>query len=129
VLLLDTCALLMLGGRQGDLPAKAFAALQRDADNLYVSTISAFEIVLKFKLGKLDLPLAAEEWYRKAIEFYELTEIPVSSDIAMRSASLPFIHKDPCDRIIVATALENRMKIVTADMIIPQYPGIKTIWQ
>jgi PIN domain nuclease of toxin-antitoxin system len=129
MLLLDTCALLILGGRQDDLPEKALAVLRDNAGDLYVSTISAFEIVLKTKLNKLDLPLPAEEWYRKAIDFYELTEIPISSDIAMVSASLPFIHKDPCDRIVIATALENRMKIVTADTIIPQYPDVKTVWR
>jgi PIN domain nuclease of toxin-antitoxin system len=91
-------------------------------------TISAFEIVLKNRLGKLVLPLTAEEWYHKAIEGYAIEEISVSSAIAVKSASLPFIHKDPCDRIIIATASEHKMPIITADKIIARYPGIKVIW-
>ncbi|MCI5209928.1 MAG: PIN domain-containing protein [Candidatus Electrothrix sp. ATG2] len=59
---------------------------------------------------------------------FVIEEIPVSSAVAMKSASLPFLHKDPCDRIIIATALEHRMPIITADQIIPQYSGIKVIW-
>ncbi len=128
MLLLDTCALLMLVGRREDIPDKVIKKLTAQADELFISTISSFEIVLKNRLGKLILPMVAEEWYRKAVEGYAIEEIPVSSTIAMKSASLPFIHKDPCDRIIIATALEHRMPIITADQIIPQYTGIKVIW-
>lgn len=128
MLLLDTCALLMLAGRREDIPDRVIKKLTAQADELFISTISSFEIVLKHRLGKLVLPLTAEEWYCKAIEGYAIEEIPVNSAVAMRSASLPFIHKDPCDRIIIATALEHRMPIITADQMIPQYHGIKVIW-
>ncbi|MCI5167024.1 MAG: type II toxin-antitoxin system VapC family toxin, partial [Candidatus Electrothrix sp. GM3_4] len=111
MLLLDTCALLMLAGRREDIPDRAMKKLTAQAYELFISTISSFEIVLKNRLGKLGLHMAAEEWYRKAVEGYAIEEIPVSSTIAMKSASLPFIHKDPCDRIIIATALEHRMPI------------------
>jgi PIN domain nuclease of toxin-antitoxin system len=128
MLLLDTCTLLMLAGRREDIPDKAIKSLTAQADELFISTISSFEIVLKNRLKKLALPMDAEEWYRRAIEGYDIEEIPVSSAIAMKSASLPFLHKDPCDRIIIATASEHKMPVVTADQIIPQYPGIKVIW-
>mgnify|MGYP001817920450 FL=1 len=128
MLLLDTCALLMLAGRREDIPDKVIKKLTAQADELFISAISSFEIVLKNRLGKLVLPMTAEEWYRKAVEGYAIEEIPVSSAVAMKSASLPFVHKDPCDRIIIATALEHRMPIITADQIIPQYTGIKVIW-
>ncbi len=128
MLLLDTCVLLMLAGRREDIPDKVRKKLAAQADELFVSTISSFEIVLKSRLGKLVLPMSAEEWYRKAVEGYAIEEIPVSSAVAMKSASLPFLHKDPCDRIIIATAVEHRMPVVTADQVIAQYPGIKVIW-
>ncbi|WP_446008380.1 type II toxin-antitoxin system VapC family toxin [Candidatus Electrothrix sp.] len=128
MLLLDTCALLMLAGRREDIPDRVIKKLTAQADELFISTISSFEIVLKHRLGKLVLPLTAEEWYCKAIEGYAIEEIPVNSAVAMRSASLPFIYKDPCDRIIIATALEHRMPIITPDRMIPQYHGIKVIW-
>jgi len=118
----------MLAGRREDIPDKVMKKLAAQADELFVSTISSFEIVLKSRLGKLVLPMDAEEWYRKAVEGYDIEEIPVSSAVAMKAASLPFVHKDPCDRIVIATALEHKMPVVTADQIIPQYPGIKVIW-
>lgn len=128
MLLLDTCTLLMLGGNQKELSPKAVSALEKYGDNYYISTISSFEIVLKHKLGKLGLPSPPREWYQKAIELYGIEEIQVTSQIAMDSAELPFIHKDPCDRIIIATARSNKLKIVTPDKIIPQYPQTKVIW-
>lgn len=126
--LLDTCALLMLGGRQEDLPQKVVTLLENHPHALYVSTITAFEIVLKHSLGKLLLPIPPDQWYRKAVELYAIEELDVNSRIAMTSAALPFIHKDPCDRFIIATANECKMIIITADRIIPKYPNIKVIW-
>ncbi len=126
--LLDTCALLMLGGKQEDLPQKVVTLFENHPGALFVSTISAFEIVLKHGLGKLQLPIPPDQWYRKAVELYGLEELDVNSRIAMTSAALPFIHKDPCDRFIIATAYECKMIIITADRIIPQYPKVKVIW-
>ena len=61
-------------------------------------------------------------------ERYRLAEISVDAAVAARSARLPAIHKDPCDRIIVATAMIHHLPIVTPDTTIPQYPHVKTIW-
>ena len=118
----------MLGGMQEGIPPKTLNLLNKHADDLYVSAISSFEIVLKHRLGKLGLPLPGRIWYLKAIELYVIREIDVSAEIAMRSAELPFIHKDPCDRVIISTALVTGMAIVTSDKIIPQYEKVKTIW-
>lgn len=128
MLLLDTCTLLMLAGQQEALSQKALSLLENNPDELLVSAISAFEIVLKHKIGKLILPLSPETWYQTAIERYNIEEIVITSTIAMHSSSLPFIHRDPCDRIIIATALECKCKILTMDTVIPQYPGVKAIW-
>ncbi len=128
MLLLDTCTLLMLGGRQNDLSAKAVAAIESDFDNLYISVISAFEIALKQRLGKLELPLSAGEWYAKALAEFQLQELTLTCGIAIRAAELPLIHKDPCDRIIIATSLESKMQIVTPDEIFAGYPEVRTLW-
>lgn len=118
----------MLGGNQRELSTRATSALTKHASDLYVSSISAFEIVLKHKIGKLELPMCPREWFRKAVELYGIEEFSVTSTIAMEAAGLPFIHKDPCDRVIIATALENKLKVVTPDKLIAQYPNVKTIW-
>ncbi|PIE71967.1 MAG: hypothetical protein CSA22_00340 [Deltaproteobacteria bacterium] len=61
------------------------------------------------------MPIEAEDWYHKALEVHDLVEIPVTGEIALRSASLPFLHKDPADRIIIATAKLHHLPIVTHD--------------
>ena len=128
MLLFDTCTLLLLAGSDKKLPERSSSAIQEYSDALYISSISAFEIALKFKLGKLILPKPPNEWYKMAMDLHGINEIPVSSDIAILSAELPFIHKDPCDRMIIATALKNRLKIITPDKIIPEYSDVKTLW-
>jgi len=127
MLLLDTCALLMLASDQPLIPEQAQNEIA-NAESLVVSAISAFEMTLKYKLEKLSLPLPPKAYYDTALVSHGIEEIVINSDITAFSAELPFIHKDPCDRIIIATALKNKAAIVTADKTMPRYPGIKVIW-
>lgn len=126
--LLDTCALLWMATKGENLSEPALKALGPADSGMAVSSISAFEISLLGRKGKLELPRAPFEWFAETIRLYGVEDIPVSSEIASSSAELPFIHQDPCDRIIIATALKYRLSIVTADRIMPRYPGIKIIW-
>ena len=61
-------------------------------------------------------------------QLQETHEIPINSDIATSSVDLPLLHNDPCDRLIIATALANSMNIITCDIHIKQYKEIKVIW-
>ncbi len=128
MLLLDTCVLLWLAADQHSLSAAARAEISAHAGRLFVSAISAFEIGIKHQKGRLELPLPPEKWFALAKELHGLREVPVSGAIAARSASLPPLHADPCDRIIVATAQLHSFSIVSPDGLIHQYPGIKACW-
>ena len=57
-----------------------------------------------------------------------ITELPVLFRITGNSGLLPPIHKDPFDRILIATALEHSLTLVTPDHFIPRYPNLKTLW-
>ncbi len=128
MLLLDTCTLLWLVGDQKNISEKAKQEILHHADNLFVSSISALEISLKFKKKLLKLPLSPERWFAKAIELHGISEIPVNGSIAALSGLLPAHHNDPFDRILVATAKINRLTISTPDKYIKAYKEIKTIW-
>lgn len=128
MVLLDTCTLLWLAADQQRLSADAKATITQNAGELFVSSISAFEIAIKASRGKLDLPMEAGDWFSKATEFHGVDEIPVNSDIAIRSVQLPWLHNDPCDRLIVATALRNDMAIITCDSLIAQYENVRVVW-
>ena len=128
MLLLDTCAVLWLADDQDRLSDRAKAALEESAGSLFVSAISAFEIAHKQRSGKLELPLEPAEWYSQALKSHGLTEIPITGEIASVAVDLPPIHRDPCDRFIVATAQLENLAVVTADEIIPRYPDVKVLW-
>jgi PIN domain nuclease of toxin-antitoxin system len=128
MVLLDTCALLWLVSDQTKLSEKARHTIVRNVDRLFVSAITAFELAVKQKHGKLKLPLPPQEWFAEALIFHGIRELPVSSGIAMQSVQLPPLHNDPCDRIIIATAQMNDMGIITSDRLIRQYPDTKVIW-
>lgn len=128
MVLLDTCTLLWLASDQDSLSQPAAAAISSSAGGLAVSAMSAFEIAVKHRQGKLELPLPPEQWYAEALQSHGVHELPVSGQCALLAARLPFIHRDPCDRFLIATALVHRLPIITPDKIIPQYPDLRVIW-
>ena len=119
-LLLDACALIWLAEGSSCL-SKGTRRRIDDAFVVYVSPISLWEIARKVVKGKLKLPLAPAEWFARVKEQHNLTMLPFTEAVAFKAAMLPEIHKDPSDRFLVASAIENNLVIVTADRIIPQY--------
>ena len=128
MVLLDTCTLLWLASAQEQLSAAARRLMQQHASSLFVSAITAFEIGVKHRKGRLTLPLDPPQWFGEAVEFHGLRESPVTGRIAAGSTQLPPLHADPCDRIIVATALEHDWTIITPDPLIRQYLGVTVVW-
>jgi len=128
MLLLDTCTLLWLVSDQKQLSAQAIHEIGNNNHDLFVSAISAFEIAIKCRNKRLELPLPSLDWFAEALDFHGIREIPVTGSIAVSAVQLPPLHNDPCDRIIIATALLNAMKIVTCDTLISQYEGVEVVW-
>jgi PIN domain nuclease of toxin-antitoxin system len=127
-MLLDTCALLWLAGDPASLSDRARAAIADAPGLLYVSAISALEIGVKVRKGKLELPMPPEDWWALALRTHDLTEVEVDGDLGLASAALPPIHRDPADRIIVATALAMGLPVLTPDPHIAAYPGVEVHW-
>lgn len=95
---------------------------------LYFSSISALEIGIKCRNRKLVLPEPIASWFPTTIARLELRELPLQSAIAIRAASLNWDHRDPADRILVATALIEDMMIVTSDATIGSFAPARVIW-
>jgi len=119
-MLLDTCALIWLAMGGGSLSERAKQAIE-EATAVYVSSISAFEIAYAAARGRLELPCDAERWYFEVLDKHSLTEVLLSGKIAIASTKLPMVHKDPCDRFIIATAQLESLSVVTADRIFRKY--------
>jgi PIN domain nuclease of toxin-antitoxin system len=128
MLLLDTCVLLWLAAEQRRLSPRAKQDIGENAGQLFVSSITAFEVAIKARSGKIELPLPSDEWFTEALESHDIHEVPMNAEIAIASVQLPRLHDDPCDRIIIATAHRNAMRIVTCDRLIAQYPEAIVVW-
>ena len=115
-LLLDTHVLLWWLADDPLLTVEARAAIV-ESDLAVVSTASAWEISMKRSLGKLDAPddLAAQ------LVRDQFTVLPIHLDHALRAGSLPHIHRDPFDRMLVAQAQVEDLVIITTDTNIPRY--------
>lgn len=124
-LLLDTCALLWLASGSRSLSNVARSAIA-EAQRACVSPVSAWEIAVKVAKGKIVLPCPAREWFDAVVRRYDIEVLRLSSDEMLRAAELPWLHKDPADRFIIATALANDFMVVTADGNFQKY-GVRTI--
>lgn len=113
-MILDTCALLFLPSGDRRLTRSVRERLTTEPVRWF-SAISSFEIALKHRQGKLELPLEPLEWIRALAARYSLTELPLDSELCTRAARLPHHHRDPFDRFIIASALHLRVPVVTVD--------------
>lgn len=126
-MILDTCALLWLADESvTDKISSATLELINDSPIVYVSAISGFEIGTKVVGGKLTLPTSPAEWFDAILAFHHLELIDLSLDICIEATQLPKIHKDPCDRFIIASALKYEFQVVTSDSRFKEY-GVEVL--
>lgn len=121
-ILIDTHIFLWAVGDPDRLDAKRRTALENRANHILVSSLSIAELAMKASLGKLALdfdPL-------KAMEEAGFEELPFSGDSALLLKELPFHHKDPFDRMIIAQAIHGKYPVMSDDAFFPLYP-IKVI--
>ena len=121
-LLLDTHVLLWAAGLPAQLPPGARALLEDPDNELLFSAASLWEITIKRSLGRADFQVDARVLRRGLLDNGYL-ELPITSEHTVFIDSLPAIHKDPFDRILIAQATVEGITLLTADTLIAQYPG------
>jgi PIN domain nuclease of toxin-antitoxin system len=126
--LLDTCALIWLVQGGQELGPDALNACAEPGGGLHVSAASAWELALKQARGKLTLPRPIADWWKEVLQRHALSELPVSAQIAIASVSLPAIHSDPADRLLIATAQHYHLTLLTPDKTIARYPDVHLAW-
>ncbi|HEV3263297.1 MAG TPA: type II toxin-antitoxin system VapC family toxin [Gemmataceae bacterium] len=97
-------------------------AIRDPANEVYLSVASVWEAVIKYALGKLPLPEAPAEYLPRQREVHRITTLPVEEGALMHLASLPLLHRDPFDRILIAQALQHGLRLVTVDDAVRAYP-------
>ncbi|HVE82409.1 MAG TPA: type II toxin-antitoxin system VapC family toxin [Myxococcales bacterium] len=120
-LLLDTHALLWAATEPERLQVTAREALEDGTHDVRVSSVTAWEIAIKQSLGKLDLAQPAEIWVPEVIRRTGLEPAPIDLAAALRVRALPWHHRDPFDRLLIAQALEGGYTIVTHDAVFGRY--------
>ncbi|WP_045221377.1 type II toxin-antitoxin system VapC family toxin [Desulfonatronum thioautotrophicum] len=95
------------------------------AELVAISAISCFEVTWLCEHGRIHLEIPVQEWITQATEDANIISLPVSCAIAGLAAALPEHHKDPQDRIIIATSINHEARLVSADSKFSEYREIK----
>jgi PIN domain nuclease of toxin-antitoxin system len=128
MILLDTCSLLWLADDPSRLSGPAREVLRQPGLAVYASAFSAFELGVKVAKRKLGLPKPLKEWFAAVCAQFAVRELPLTAAIAAAATELPGLHADPADRILIATALEHHLTILTPDDKMRQYRRVRTLW-
>lgn len=128
MMLLDTCTLIWLVCDPDQLSVSAREAIGDNGGRLCVSAFSAFEIGLLVAKGKIRFAYPPGQWFAEALRSRGIREWPLDARCCMRATELPRHHNDPADRLLIATAMINRMTLITPDPHIRMYEGVQTLW-
>ncbi len=120
--LLDTHILIWAARTPERLSGDALTLIEAEDTELVFSVASLWEIVIKAGLGRVDFQFDARV-LRRALLDNGYTELPVTAEHALAVSTLPNIHRDPFDRILVAQASVEGTLLLTADSTVSQYPG------
>lgn len=123
-MILDTHVLLWVDRNDPALGPTARSRIERAwrTSQVAVSAISFWEVAMLAERGRIVLPVPVGQWRADWLQA-GLTEIPVNGHIALQSCQLDHLHRDPADRFIIATAMENRRTLMTADRKILDWSG------
>lgn len=121
-LLLDTHVFLWHLNGSKTLPADLRAAIQDPANAVFLSPVSIWEALVKYRLGKLPLPASPHIYLPEQRRRHRIETLPLDEPSVARLAGLPDLHRDPFDRMLVCQALEHGLTLATVDPAVRAYP-------
>lgn len=125
--LLDAHSLIWALDDPSRLGTNARAVLENPDNELAVSVGTIWELSIKTGIGKLSLSLPYRQWVERALADLGITVSPITLEFTDRQTALPFHHRDPFDRLLVAQCLVETIPIVSADAVFDQY-GVTRLW-
>ncbi len=126
-LLLDTCTFLWIAAGSNELSAKARDVFANPSNEVYLSAVSGWEIIVKHALGRLPLPDTPERFVPAQRARHRIEALSLDEAAVYQLAKLPDYHRDPFDRMLVCQAVAHGLIILTPDRAVTQYP-IQTLW-
>lgn len=125
--LLDTCTFLWIITGDAALSPSARKLFCDPASEVFLSSVSAWEISLKHSIGKLPLPRSPQELVPHERQRHQIQPLPLDESATLFSAKLPDLHKDPFDRMLICQAISGSLTLLTPDPLIRQY-AVTTAW-
>ena len=125
--LLDTQAFLWADAEPAKLSAQARAAMADPANRLFLSVASVWEMQIKNQLGKPPLRLPLEQLIEEHVIRGSISIWQVGLPHVYELSGLPSLHRDPFDRLIVATARREKVILISSDPLVQQYP-LSVLW-
>ena len=125
--LLDTHVLLWAVNEPKKLSANVQQLFAAPGQRYWISIASIWETAIKVSLNKLQLGNSFRPWIDQALADMTLTVLPISVRAADCSATLPWHHRDPFDRILIAQAVTENFPLISSDVLLNQYP-VKRVW-
>jgi PIN domain nuclease of toxin-antitoxin system len=126
-LLLDTHTFLWWVAASDELSRKARSAVGSARNECFVSVASGWEIAIKVSLGRLRIDGALDRFLPEQLAANGFQALAIDFRHTALVATLPFHHRDPFDRLLVAQALEEDLAMVTADPVVVKY-GVNRVW-
>jgi PIN domain nuclease of toxin-antitoxin system len=125
--LLDTCTFLWLIQQPDKLSSKAAEIIVNPHNEIYLSSISNWEILVKHQLGRLVLPNNPGDFLIEQRRLHRIKPLVLDEESVSCLIRLPQHHNDPFDRMLICQAIANNMTIITPDEKIQQYP-LSLLW-
>jgi PIN domain nuclease of toxin-antitoxin system len=126
-LLVDTQCWLWMVADPDRLSRSARALISSEKHELFLSAVSSWEISIKHGLGKLALPAPPREFVPTRMQVTRVLPLAVTHEHALRVADLPWHHRDPFDRLLVAQAQAESLSLLTADRQLRPY-DVSIVW-
>jgi len=120
-ILLDTHIFLWWTLSDSRLPSELRHDLEAPGNIVFLSAASVWELCIKHGLGRIGLPANPAEWVRSYYQQYDIDPLPITYEHALAITQLPPKHKDPFDRMLVAQARVENMRLASLDQMIRQY--------
>lgn len=120
-LLLDTHVFLWYISGDPGLPDATRNAISDPDNDVYLSVISVWESLIKYQIGRLPLPQSPEQYLSEQRERHLIASLPLNEGSVSKLITLPLIHRDPFDRMLICQAMEHNLTNVTADDTICAY--------
>lgn len=126
--LLDTATFLWFYfGEEKQFSPKTLKILEATSNQLYFSTVSSWEIAIKYSIGKLVLKEEPKRLIPSALLKLGIQILPISLTHTLLVSSLPFHHKDPFDRLLVCQCQTEKLTLISPDSLLKKYP-VRIIW-